>query len=500
MKRACGVLMHVSSLPSDYGIGDFGDSAYAFVDWLVKQGQSYWQMLPLNHCGYGNSPYNPLSSFLGNGLLISPLMLYRDGLLSVADLQAARVPKQSHVDFERTISFKEALLSKAAHKWLENNSIDESILASGTYQKQALCFALLMGIYQHSRWYEWDKEHRKYSVELFEQLWKVSKEQLRILAVIQKFFDEQYQLLMSYCHAKGIQIIGDIPLYVAYESSDIWANQEIFALSAEGAKVMVSGVPPDAFSDEGQLWGNPVYKWEEMQKNAYDWFLHRIGWALKHYDYLRLDHFIGYVNFWQVPSDCENAVHGEWVKALAEDFFGVLCERFGAQSFIAEDLGILTEEVAHIRDSFGFPGMLVLHFCFDEKPLHSTKFPQHKVLYTGTHDNNTSLGWWDEYMANNPHAMSNYLQSMELSDIAHEGNCLPSLIEFAYASTCDTVIIPLQDVLGLGSVARMNVPGVALGNWEWMLSDLCVLEHPEVPLNELACRYLRIKSTSLNVL
>jgi 4-alpha-glucanotransferase len=281
--------------------------------------------------------------------------------------------------------------------------------------------------------------------------------------------------LKKYISEAGISLIGDIPLYVAYESADVWANQDIFSLTESGERVQVAGVPPDAFSDEGQLWGNPVYLWDEIEKDGFQWFRNRISKALSYYDYLRLDHFIGYVNYWTIPAGEVTAINGSWVKAMPDEFIASLVEQCGAEKFIAEDLGILTPEVCDYRDRYGFPGMIILQFCFDERVPDIASFPANKIIFSGTHDNQTTRGWFETYVVERPHVLSNLVQYLcQNGLIANEDELstvsISSLfVKIAEGSPCEASIIPMQDLLGLADDARMNIPGTALGNWQWRM-------------------------------
>ncbi len=472
-----GILLHISSLPSKYGIGDIGPSACEFVDWLARNGYKYWQLLPLNYCGYGNSPYNPLSSFAAFPYLISPELLYEQNLITKQELEAAELPDSNQITYEAVYRAKDVLFSSAIETYLAKNDIEEFISSEASWLKPFMAFITLVELYQNSAWYRWDASHKSYSEELYQDLYRNYTRRMKSAAALQAIFSVQYTALLTYIKNAGISLIGDIPLYVAFESADVWANQSLFSLDHIGDRIMVAGVPPDAFSEEGQLWGNPVYLWDRMAKDDYHWFKARIAKALTYYDYLRLDHFIGYVNYWEIPAAEQTAIRGRWVKARPEEFFASLVQHCGADRFIAEDLGILSHEVCHIRDSLGFPGMIILQFCFDEKVPDIAAFPADKLIYPGTHDNHTTRGWYENYVLANPdtrkHLTQYLIQNGYIDDPSelNADNIASFLIQIACTSPCITAIIPMQDVLGLDDTARTNIPGTALGNWQWRMDE-----------------------------
>lgn len=472
MKQS-GILLHISSLNTDYGIGDLGSEAYAFADYLAQNGYSFWQILPLNHPGYGNSPYNPISAFVGNPYLISPELLIQDGLLK--EDEAIRLPKGWKIDFESVYKAKDAMLKLAANRYLERYNIDEYIEEKAYYIKAYTAFLFLTESYGHSNWQIWDKAHKSYNDELFADI--IKEPRAREIAAIQAIFDDQLRRLKEHVTSQGIKIIGDVPLYLSYESAEVWAFQELFDLNDEGRRQSFAGVPPDAFSDEGQLWGNPIYLWEKMEKDGFELFMRRFAVALDFVDLLRLDHFIGYVNYWKVPlKDGEapvDAIEGSWVKARPKAFFEELNKRFSKERFIAEDLGILNDEVCHYRDKYSFPGMIVLQFCFDDGVQDISRFPKNRIIYTGTHDNNTSLGWFRSLLEesltrrNLEQFCKRYLPEAELPT---EDNIHEIMADIARLSGCKTMILPMQDLLGLDERHRMNTPGTPTGNWDWRLN------------------------------
>jgi len=486
-----GVLLHISSLPSEYGIGDLGPGAYQFADILVERGIKYWQILPLYQTGYGNSPYNPLSAFALNPYLISPDLLYEDGLIDLPDLEAAKLPVTDHVPYNAVYRLKDALIAKAADNYLTDSEISDFIESDALYMKPYLAYITLSNLYGDDNWQLFRPEHRQYTPELYDSLFQSYGRQMLCAACAQLIVKDQLIRLKEYINSQGLQLIGDMPLYLSYQSSEVWANQHLFELDTAGNRLRVAGVPPDAFSETGQLWGNPLYRWDVMREDGFQLFTHRIRDALAHLDKLRLDHFIGYVNYWAVapksvgadgqPELPETALEGSWEKALPEDFFPLLQSLFPMERFIAEDLGILNGEVCAYRDKYGLPGMIVLQFCFEESVPWVRDFPPERFIYTGTHDNPTIREWFDSLPGDSP-SRANLFQFISEnaslfaglglendSDIEasiHKIACL--IAEF---SSCANVIIPVQDILGLDSSARMNVPGTALGNWQWRLTD-----------------------------
>jgi 4-alpha-glucanotransferase len=482
--RKTGVLLHISSLPTEYGIGDFGPSAYKFADYLKSEGHKYWQILPINHCGYGNSPYNPISGFALSPYLISPDLLYQRGLINQQILLETQLPPGDTVHYESVYKTKDRMLAFAARNWMLNNNVEDYIENHALHLKPYLAFSSLSRIYDDSAWYNWQDEHRTYSNELYANLWKTDADYIKIRAACQAMLWEQLHAFKEVLREKGISLVGDMPLYLSYESADVWAFPQFFDLNAKGQRLSMAGVPPDAFAAGGQLWGNPIYNWHTMRDNGFGLFMQRIGQAFSYLDMLRLDHFIGYVNYWKVdcpvgsdgePQKPRDAMNGNWVRALPEEFFGLLCHRFGKESFIAEDLGILNSDVCHIRDSFGFPGMIILQFCFEESVPDVSNFPSERWLYTGTHDNSTLLGWYDSLNPDSS-SMANLISFCKTHNFRdckgapNRENIHKVMKSIALSSACERVIIPYQDILGLDDSARMNIPGTALGNWQWRIN------------------------------
>ncbi|MDD4033853.1 MAG: 4-alpha-glucanotransferase [Candidatus Cloacimonetes bacterium] len=479
MKRS-GILLHISSLPGAYGIGDLGPSAYDFADFLQSKGYNLWQILPLNHCGYGNSPYNPISAFAFNRYLISPELLAAQGYLSKDELKESQLPNTDSLDFETVLKVKGRLLDLAASRMLSDVSIDQYIEANQWHLKPYLAYCVLSRLQNTPSWYNWSEGLRHYSEAMFDRLYAEHMPEMQQIAVQQMIFEDQLGKLKKKLLQNNISLIGDLPLYLSYESSEVWAHQEWFDLDEAGNRLSVAGVPPDAFSESGQLWGNPIYKWELIQESCFELFLRRFEIILKYFDLLRLDHFIGYVNYWKI--NCpnaklpESAINGAWVRACPEAFFDAVLTRFSKEVFIAEDLGILNQDVCQVRDSIGFPGMIILQFCFEESVPDVPNFPPERFIYTGTHDNCTTRGWWNALPENSPSRLNmaifckRYLPDIGLPN---EENIHLIMAEIARISGCQQYIIPMQDILGLDEDARMNIPGTALGNWQWRMTSPC---------------------------
>ena len=480
MPRQKGVLLHLSSLPSDFGIGGLGREAYAFVDYLKAQDHDYWQILPLNYPGYGDSPYNPLSSFAGNPYLIDPLLLYEHGFITKQDLDAARLPNNGKVNFAHVYKAKNKLFLKAFHKhdhlhWLKE--LSEYMEQEAYWLKP---FAVFHQLKKHSKnqpWQKWKGEFKHYSEQQFDLLLQANPENNLYPVFLQKLFEKQLTELKRYAVGKGIQIIGDLPLYVSLDSSDVWSRPDLFELNESGNPLRVAGVPPDAFSETGQLWGNPLYRWDRMKEENYEWWKKRLDRSFLFADKLRIDHFIGLVNYWAVDAHEKDAINGSWIKGPGSDFFDSILPFFDRERFIAEDLGILTDEVNNLRDHYGFPGMIILQFCFQDDHNDILSFPENKIIYTGTHDNQTTTGWFlSNQKCKKPdnHFLEAYLHKTGLlpeSEKLTTGNVSNLLTQLAQASPCRISIVPMQDILALDDKARMNIPGTALGNWRWRMTD-----------------------------
>ena len=473
--RASGLLLHISSLPSHGGIGDLGPAAYDFANFLEASGQRIWQVLPLSPVGYGNSPYSALSAMAVNPLFVSLEVLRDWGWLSEERLQSASLPKEAgRVDFDAVIEKKLPLLREAAAHFLREHTNEQwsrykkFCADKAAWLDDYVAFVVLREQNGNALWTEWPKElgHREPAA-----LAKFRSEEAQTLEaekVIQFAFDEQWFHLHSYCKERGIQIRGDIAIFVSFDSADVWTHPELFDLREDKTPSNVAGVPPDYFSETGQRWGNPLYKWDVLEKQGFGWWVARMARALELYDMVRLDHFRGFEAFWQIPGADETAVNGKWVKAPGRALFQKLRDELGELALVAEDLGVITEEVDALRKEFEMPGMRILQFGFGNRGAHSYlphRFEQNAVVYTGTHDNDTTRGWWDKgASAEEKAAVEVYL---------HPGADGPvwALIRAAATSVADLCLFPVQDILELGSDARMNVPSAANGNWSWRLEQ-----------------------------
>jgi 4-alpha-glucanotransferase len=474
-KRANGILLHITSLPSPFGIGAMGPEAFRFADFLAEGKQGFWQILPLNPTEriYGNSPYHSISAFAGNPLLISPEFLVQEGYLAVAECEPVPNGPEGRVDYDIVVPYKERLFTIAYEhfaKAKERNEYERFCSANASWLEDFAFFVALKAHFQGVAWNEWPAEVRNRHRTALQALKKDLRDFVEKERFLQYIFFRQWFALKQYCNEKGIRIIGDIPIYVDYDSVDVWTYPELFKLGKNKRPVAVAGVPPDYFSSTGQLWGNPVYRWNALRHQGYGWWVRRMGHMLRLFDVVRIDHFRGLVAFWQVPAGEQTAVHGKWVKVPAMDFFRTLFRRVSSHSVIAEDLGVITPDVREVMRRFGLVGMKVLLFAFGEdNPLHPYlphTYERNTVVYTGTHDNNTSRGWFaKEARLEDRERLFRYLgRDVEAADIPRE------LIRLAMMSVASLTVIPMQDILGLGEEARMNRPGTNHGNWEWQLT------------------------------
>jgi len=481
--RASGILLHPTSLPGRFGIGDLGTAAYEFVDFLIETGQSLWQALPLGPTGYGDSPYSCFSAFAGNPLLVSLEPLVEDGLLDPSDIENAPEFPSSRVDYGPVIECKYALLKKAHSNFIESGSDrlkDEYLALIGQASWWLEDYATYMAIkdaHEGREWTKWDpflRDREDNAMHFFRENHAV---EISAQKFYQYLFFKQWLSLARYANEQGVKIIGDAPIFVAHDSADIWANRHLFYLDDEGAPTLVAGVPPDYFSQTGQLWGNPIYRWDVMKETGYRWWIERFRQTLTMVDILRLDHFRGFEKYWAVPAGETTAVNGRWEEGPGADFFDHVKKAFneGDLPIIAEDLGYITPEVIALREQFGFPGMQVLQFAFGTDPQADAYKPYNyvpnSVVYTGTHDNDTTLGWFRSEgagLSTRSHDEVSGERDLALKYLATDGREINwDFIRLALGSVANTAIIPLQDALGLGSEARMNVPARESGNWSW---------------------------------
>ncbi len=473
MERMSGILLHPTALPGPYGIGTLGKEAYHFVDWLHEAKQKVWQIFPLGPTGYGDSPYQCFSAFAGNPFLIDIPTLQEDGWIVAKDLKDYPEFSEDVVDFGPVIEKKNELLQKAFNRFEKKASDKQKKKFQKFCNKHSLWlddYALFMAIKQSQggvSWSEWAIELKMREPEALKKAGKKLAREIRYTQFRQWQFFKQWHTLKKYANSKDISIIGDIPIFVAFDSADAWSKSELFYFNKDKKPVVVAGVPPDYFSATGQLWGNPLYNWEKLKKTGYQWWLDRIQATLELVDFIRIDHFRGFSAFWAVPYGEETAMNGKWVKAPGQDFFKVVLNKLGKLPIIAEDLGIITKDVEALRDDFDLPGMKILQFAFetDEDNVYLPHhYPKNSAVYTGTHDNDTTAGWYQSLSNQTRQNIASYLHK-EVESIVWD------LIELAWQSKADLAIAPLQDFLELGTDARMNTPGVATGNWQWRFSS-----------------------------
>ena len=471
-KRSAGILMHITSLQSPFGIGDLGPEAYAFADVLARCNQRHWQLLPLNPVtsAQSYSPYSSVSSYAGNTLLISPQVLAEEGLIPQKSLMSYRVPNKGKVSYRKVEAIKETMIDISFLEARKNHRSFETFCGREAYWLDD--FAMFMTLKKKFRsepWYRWPVEFRLRKEKTLTEFTRKHAEALQKVRWAQFLFHRQWAALKKYCRKSKIRLLGDLPFYVSHDSVDVWSRPEIFRLKKDGSMAGVAGVPPDYFNAKGQLWGMPVFEWPVLKGNRYDWWVWRIRKNLELFDDLRLDHFRAFSDYWEVPATQKTAVRGKWKEGPGPDLFSVLQQDFPDLPFIAEDLGDISPSVHELRDQFQLPGMKVLQFAFGDNLPASEHAPHNIdpnfVAYTGTHDNNTTRGWF-------MNEASNEVRRQVASYVGHpvsNDNIHVTLGRMAYASRADTVIIPIQDLLGLDHRARMNTPASSQGNWLWRM-------------------------------
>lgn len=486
--RAGGILLHPTSLPSRGGIGDLGPAAYEFADFLASAKQSLWQVLPLGPLGYGHSPYSSTSAFAGNPLLISLERLADRGWLDrarITDLTATVEAVDYNVLFRR----KMPLLFEAARSFVKSatgnarSRFEKFCSENAWWLDQFVLFDALQARYGRESWNRWPSEFMHRDEEALGRVRDELAEELNVRRAVQFAFWEQWSALRDYCGRNAIRVVGDIAIFLNFDSVDVWTNPELFFLDEELAPTVVSGVPPDFFSETGQRWGSPLYRWDVMKRDGFQWWVARMRWAAHICDYVRLDHFRAFEQYWEIPAAEETAIGGKWVDGPRDDLFVALREALGGLPFFAEDLGYITPEVHALRERFGIPGMAVMQFGFGDRGAHiylPHMLTPDRVVYTGTHDNDTIVGWWADGASEKEreHA-SSYLG--KANDGIHW-----AMIRAAYASVASLCVVPLQDVLGLGSEARMNVPSVNNGNWRWRFQSQMLTDQLAQKLADLA--------------
>lgn len=494
--RSSGVLLHPTSLPGRYGIGDLGPSAYRFIDFLASSKQSFWQLLPLGPTGYGDSPYQSFSAFAGNPLLLSPDRLAADGYLPQEALGDIPTFPANRVDYGRVIPYKEQLLRQAfagfqANSGQATQEAFHAFCSDNTHWLED--FALFMTFktrYLHQDggvWTSWPEEIARRDTAALKRWSHVLADEIAYHKFLQFAFVRQWQALKQYARERGIRIIGDAPIFVAFDSADVWANPELFFLQEDGLASVVAGVPPDYFSKTGQRWGNPLYRWDVLEADGYAWWARRLRAVLSMLDIVRLDHFRGFEAYWEIPAAEPTAVIGRWVKGPGAAFFRAMKTALGDLPFIAEDLGVITPEVVRLRDEFQLPGMKILQFAFGGERNSSFlphNFTAHCVVYPGTHDNETALGWYRNAAPEEQDHFRRYTAT-DGHDVSWD------MIRLALASVANTAIAPMQDLMKLGNEARMNRPSTASGNWQWRYTDAMLTDEIIRRLGELTVLYGR---------
>jgi 4-alpha-glucanotransferase len=503
--RSSGILLHPTSLPGRFGIGDLGKEAYQFADFLYSTGQRLWQVLPLGPTGYGNSPYQCLSVFAGNPLLINPERLVEDKLLEPVDLEDIPSLPKDRVDYDSVIKFKTPLLKKSFE------TFQTKVASSEREQFEAFCqqhaswletYSLFMALKEAhglSAWNTWEEDIRGRQPKSLEHWSKKLNHEIYYHKYQQYQFFKQWSELKKYCNEHGIRFIGDMPIFIALNSAEVWSHPEMFYLDDSGRPTVVAGVPPDYFSKTGQLWGNPLYRWDVMANDGYIWWVERFRATRDLVDIIRLDHFRGFEKYWEIPGTDTTAINGRWVPGPGAELFQAVQNALGTLHIIAEDLGMITPEVDALREQLGFPGMRVLQFNFGIDPkaddYRPHNYPRNCVVYTGTHDNNTTIGWFrgedvkDSTQSTEEREREKQLALKYLGTDGHEINW--DFVRLALMSVADTAIIPMQDILGLGSEARMNLPGTTEKNWCWRFMPDMLTGEIKARLKELTTLYGR---------
>ncbi|MDK2867757.1 MAG: 4-alpha-glucanotransferase [Clostridiales bacterium] len=496
MKRSSGILMHISSLPGAYGIGDFGEGAYAFLSFLERANQAYWQILPLGITGIGDSPYQSFSAFAGNPYFIDLDALVKEGFLDMKAIERVSFREApTPIDYEALYKGKMALLRMAFEqaKAPLTHALDVFYEREHDWLDDFSTFMALKTHHDGAMWSTWEPAYQCHTSEAVFQFKQTHADDIRFWIFTQYLFYDQWYRLKSTANDKGIRIIGDLPIYVAEDSADVWANPTLFRLNEDNFPEQVSGCPPDAFSETGQLWGNPIYHWERMAEDGYAWWIKRFRHSFECFDKVRIDHFRGFESYWSIPYGSETAETGKWIKGPGKAFFDDIFKALGPLDIIAEDLGILTDDVVKLREDLGFPGMKILQFAFSVD-FESTYLPHHykaeDVVYTGTHDNHTIMGWYRNAPKAERRFAKDYLK-LTRSEGIHWG-----FIRALMGSSAGLVVIPMQDYLGLDDSARMNYPSTLGGNWQFRISSKVLTKKLAKSIAAITALYCRNKTVS----
>ena len=496
-ERSSGILLHPTSLPGRYGIGTLGKAAFDFIDFLSSAGQQYWQILPLGPTGCADSPYQCFSAHAGNPNLIDLEQLVRDRLLQHQDLVNCPVLSADRVDFEAVQQARQPLLKKAYLQFRDKAGELEKLAYHNFLREQSkwlndyALFRAIKAYLDQKPWYQWEKSLKTRNPEALKAMQSSLLEETDFHKFQQYVFFRQWMAVKEYAHRRKVKIIGDIPLYVALDSADAWANPSIFEFDENLDPIRVGGVPPDYFSETGQLWGNPLFRWDKLKETGYQWWIDRIGSSLLLYDIIRIDHFRGFAAYWAVPYGEKTAINGSWIPCPGSDFFNVLKERFGDLPIIAEDLGVITPDVEELRDGFGLPGMKILQFAFDSSEANDYiphNYVKNCIVYTGTHDNDTVVGWFNAASPGDRNYVLDYLA-------AGDSGIHWTFIRLAWASVAYTAIVPMQDILGLDTSSRMNLPGTTQNNWQWRARAEVFTPELAAKLSHLTSLYGRARKT-----
>jgi 4-alpha-glucanotransferase len=500
-QRTAGILLHPTSLPGPHGSGDFGSAAYRFADFLIAAKHRWWQTLPIGPIGPGNSPYSSVSAFAGGRHLINLELLVEDGLLEPTDIRPPPTPRQDEVHYPSALRYRNQRLRRAFERLQRRRrkraDYEQFCVENRRWLDDYTLFCALKRARKNAVWTQWDRAVAFRRAAALRDARRELREEIEYEQFLQYVFDRQWFALKRYSNRLGIGLIGDLPIFVSHDSCDVWANQSLYQLDKRGLPTVVSGVPPDYFSDTGQLWGHPLYRWERHAKTGYAWWVERFGNLLSRFDAIRIDHFLGFNRLWNIRAGAKSAIRGTWTGTPGDEIFRAVKKALGSLAIIAEDLGLLVPEAAALRDRWGFPGMRVLQFAFDgtRKALYDQphRYVRNCVAYTGTHDNNTTLGWFHSLPKRGRKGRDGLtVRERALRYVGSDGRKIhEDLIRLLYASVANTAIIPMQDALGLDAKARMNFPSTLRGNWEWRMRPAALSDPLARHLRDLAETYER---------